>query len=125
MRARSRSVCSVLLLLLATAPVPALAADDNGEASIPFPFGLRVRHTTPNAATAYEVGTAVSIESAAEGKTLAAEMLAAIGSDGARTTGTFAYAFDYGWLVGSDEPTSGLALRLGVDVLVDSVGQLR
>ena len=119
MRARP-SVCSALLLLFATAPA---LADD--AASIPFPFGLRVRHTTPNAATAYEVGTAVSLESAAEGKTLAAEMVAAIGSDGARTTGTFAYAFDYGWLLASDEATSGLAFRLGVDVLYDSVGELR
>ena len=123
MRSHSTSVCTALLLLLATAPTPALAADD--DASIPFPFGLRVRHTTPNAATAYEAGTAVSVESAAEGKTLAVEMLAAIGSDGSRTTGTFAYAFDYGWLVGAEAATSGLALRVGVDVLYDSVGKLQ
>ena len=114
------NVCSALLCLLAT--TPALADDDM---SVPFPFGLRVRHTTPNAATAYEASAAVGVESAAEGKTLAADMLAAIGSDGSRTTGTFAYAFDYGWVLGSDEPSSGLALRIGVDLLYDSVGRLR
>ena len=132
MRFRVTGVCSALLCLLATGR--ALAKD---AVSVPFPFGLRVRYATPNAATAYEAGTAISFASAEKGQTLAAEMLAAIGSDGSRTTGTFAYALDFGWLLApNDCPEnpwakcvpdvgSGLALRIGVDVLLDSVGQLR
>lgn len=124
MRARARSICKICAAVLCLlVPARALAVDD--DMGIPFPFGLRVRHSTPNATTAYEAGTAVSLANAAEGQTVAADMVAAIGSDGERTTGSFAYAFDYGWLIGSDEATSGLAVRLGVDVLYDSVGQLR
>jgi len=133
MRFRVTGVRSALLCLLATGSA---LAEDN--VSAPFPFGLRVRHATPNPETAYEAGTAFSMESASHSQTLAAEMLAAIGSDGSRTTGTFAYALDFGWLLApndcpsenpwakcSRDTDSGLALRVGVDVLLDSVGQLR
>jgi hypothetical protein len=108
-------------LLLLCAPC---ARAESG--SIAFPFGARFRHAEPDATNSVEAMFAATLNLAQDGKSFATHALGALGSDGSRATGTFAYSMAYGVVLGeSGEVTQGLSLRGGVDVLVDSVGGLK
>jgi hypothetical protein len=101
------------------------ARADDDKKLLPFPIGLRVRHALPKDANAYEVGSAAFVLGTADGKSASVDMVAAIGSSAGRTSGTFAYSFTYGVLLGRQAPADGMTLRVGADILVDSMAHLR
>jgi len=110
--------------LAAWLALPASAAAEE-EDRIPFILGLGVRRSSGDA-QGYELFSAGTLAVLTRDNSLAVTYVGAIGSDGSGPSGTLAYSLSYGPVLGPGAPvTSGLALRSGVDVLIDSLGTLR
>lgn len=104
----------------------AAVAQAEGEGSVPFPLGLRVRGANPDKGTAVEAAFAATFSFSADRTSLAVDCIASIGGDGSNTTGTFDYLLTLGRLYSRGEhPTTGLVLRGGGAVVVDSFGSFK
>ena len=100
--------------------LPASAAAEDEDDRIPAILGLGVRRSSGDA-RGYELFSAATLAVITRDKSLALTYVGAIGSDGSGPSGTLEYSLSYGPVLGPGVPvTSGLALRSGADLLLDT-----